>query len=197
MAQDPLAVPVGVVPELVVHRAGRRSRRRRLAITDRAGRWVTLQVGRHGRSVSEVAEDLGCGWHAVMDAVIAYGEEPIDHPDRFADVEALGLAGLALSRRRGGGNRDRLDHRPRCTGERGAVARHSVVMSDAVIRRGAHAMRTVLGEDVIVGRGSRLGANNAKHPVLIGAGRHLRADTHLEAGDHLDPSRAHQAAAAS
>ena len=58
-------------------------------------------------------------------------------------------------------------------------------------------MRTVLGEDVIVGRGSRLGANNAKHPVLIGAGRHLRADNRLEAGDHLDPSRAHQAAAAS
>ena len=63
----------------------------RLAITDRAGRWVTLQVGRHGRSVSEVATDLGCGWHAVMDAVIAYGEELIDHPDRFAAVEALGL----------------------------------------------------------------------------------------------------------
>ena len=63
----------------------------RLAITDRAGRWATLQVGRHGRSVSEVAEDLGCGWHAVMDAVVAYGEELIDDPGRFADVEALGL----------------------------------------------------------------------------------------------------------
>jgi transposase len=63
----------------------------RLALTDRAGRWVTAQVGRHGRSVTEVAEDLGCGWHTVMDAVIAYGEALVDDPDRFRDVEALGL----------------------------------------------------------------------------------------------------------
>ena len=33
----------------------------RLVLTDRAGRWVTTQVGRHGRAVSEVAQDLGCG----------------------------------------------------------------------------------------------------------------------------------------
>jgi transposase len=63
----------------------------RLVLTDRAGRWVTSQVGRHGRAVSEVAEDLGCGWHAVMDAVAAYGEELIDDPERFCDVDALGL----------------------------------------------------------------------------------------------------------
>jgi transposase len=46
----------------------------RLKLTDRAGRWATLQVGRHGRSVSEVASDLGCGWRAVMDTVAAYGQ---------------------------------------------------------------------------------------------------------------------------
>lgn len=63
----------------------------RLAITDRAGRWATVQVGRCGRSVTEVAGELGCGWHAVMDAVVAYGGALIDDPDRFADVEALGL----------------------------------------------------------------------------------------------------------
>ncbi|MBK9178730.1 MAG: ISL3 family transposase [Acidimicrobiales bacterium] len=63
----------------------------RLAITDRAGRWATVQVGRRGRSVAEVAGELGCGWHAVMDAVVGYGEALIDDPDRFADVEALGL----------------------------------------------------------------------------------------------------------
>jgi transposase len=63
----------------------------RLAITDRAGRWATVQVGRRGRSVTEVAGELGCGWHAVMDAVVAYGEALVDEPDRFADVEALGL----------------------------------------------------------------------------------------------------------
>lgn len=63
----------------------------RMAITDRAGRWATVQVGRRGRSVTEVAGELGCGWHAVMDAVVAYGEALIEDPDRFADVEALGL----------------------------------------------------------------------------------------------------------
>lgn len=63
----------------------------RLAMTDRAGRWVTVQVGRHGRSVNEVAVDLGCDWHTVMDAVAAYGQVLIDDPDRFGDVEAIGL----------------------------------------------------------------------------------------------------------
>jgi hypothetical protein len=29
-------------------------------MTDRAGRWATGQVGRHGRTVNEVAEELGC-----------------------------------------------------------------------------------------------------------------------------------------
>jgi transposase len=32
----------------------------RLGLTDRAGRWATLQVGRHGRTVNEVARELGC-----------------------------------------------------------------------------------------------------------------------------------------
>lgn len=63
----------------------------RLKLTDRASRWATIQVGRHGRSVSEVAKDLGCSWHAVMEAVVAYGQALVDHPDRFTDVAALGL----------------------------------------------------------------------------------------------------------
>ena len=37
----------------------------RMGLTDRAGRWATEQVGRHGRSVSEVADDLACDWHTV------------------------------------------------------------------------------------------------------------------------------------
>ncbi|MBU1494179.1 MAG: ISL3 family transposase [Actinobacteria bacterium] len=63
----------------------------RLRITDRAARWATAQVGRHGRSVAEVAADLGCGWHTVMDAVLAYGQVLVDDPGRFGDVAALGL----------------------------------------------------------------------------------------------------------
>jgi transposase len=63
----------------------------RAAITDRAGRWATFQVGRHGRSVSEVAIDLGCDWHTVMDAVIHFGAPLIDDPKRIGLVTAIGL----------------------------------------------------------------------------------------------------------
>ena len=63
----------------------------RAAITDRAGRWATFQVGFHGRSVTEVAADLGCDWHTVMDAVVHYGTPLIDDPDRIGDVTAVGL----------------------------------------------------------------------------------------------------------
>jgi len=64
---------------------------RRCALTTRAARWATLQIGRHGRAVSEIAADLGCDWHTVMDAVVAFGTPLIDDPDRFATVTALGL----------------------------------------------------------------------------------------------------------
>ena len=70
----------------------------RLALTDRAGRWVTFQVGKHGRTVNEVAQDLGCDWHTVNDAVIAYGSVLVDDEDRIGDVEALGLDETLFSR---------------------------------------------------------------------------------------------------
>lgn len=63
----------------------------RHAMTDRAGRWATLQVGKEGRTVTEVARDLGCDWHTVSDAVVAYGTPMVDDPDRISDVGALGL----------------------------------------------------------------------------------------------------------
>jgi transposase len=63
----------------------------RAAMTDRAGRWVTVQVGREGRTVAEVARELGCDWHTVMDAVAAYGTPLIEDPDRIGPVTALGL----------------------------------------------------------------------------------------------------------
>lgn len=64
----------------------------RFALTDRAARWVTRQVGRHGRAVSDVADELGCDWHTVNDAVMAYGAALIDDdPDRIGAVKALGL----------------------------------------------------------------------------------------------------------
>jgi transposase len=61
------------------------------AVTDRAGRWATFQVGFHGRSVREVAADLGCDWHTVMDAVDRHGAPLIDDPDRIGATTAVGL----------------------------------------------------------------------------------------------------------
>jgi len=64
----------------------------RAAMTDRAARWATVQVGRLGRSVNEIAEALGCDWHTTNDAVVAYGEALLDaDADRVGDVDALGL----------------------------------------------------------------------------------------------------------
>lgn len=63
----------------------------RAAMTDRAGRWVTVQVGREGRTVADVARELGCDWHTVMDAVVAYGTPLVEDPARIGPVTALGL----------------------------------------------------------------------------------------------------------
>ena len=71
----------------------------RMAMTDRLGRESTRQVGQWGRSVNEVARDLGCDWHTVNDAVVAYGAALVEHPDRFGDVAALGLDEVLFVRR--------------------------------------------------------------------------------------------------
>ena len=63
----------------------------RLRLTDRAGRWATVEVGKNGRTVNEVATVLGCDWHTVNDAVLAFGKVLVDHPDRFGVVSALGF----------------------------------------------------------------------------------------------------------
>ena len=70
----------------------------RLAMTDRAGRWATEQVGRHGRTVEDVADDLGADWHTVNDAVMAYGAALVDDADRFGTVAALGLDEVLFAR---------------------------------------------------------------------------------------------------
>ena len=61
-------------------------------LTSRAGRWATVQAGRFGRPVGHVADDLGCDWHTVSDAVCAWGEALLAADgERVGDVEALGL----------------------------------------------------------------------------------------------------------
>jgi transposase len=72
----------------------------RAAMTDRAGRWATEQVGRLGRTVAEVARELGCDWHTVNDAVMAYGAALIDADiERIGEVSALGLDETLFCRR--------------------------------------------------------------------------------------------------
>ncbi|MBW3579166.1 MAG: ISL3 family transposase [Actinobacteria bacterium] len=68
-------------------------------ITDRAARWACEQVGRHGRTVAEVAGDLGCDWHTVNRAVIAYGLALVDDPERVGAVTVLGLDETSFVRR--------------------------------------------------------------------------------------------------
>jgi transposase len=64
----------------------------RMVLTDRAGRWITEQVGRFGRTVNEVAIELDCDWHTVNDAVVAYGEALVDDdPGRIGTPTAVGL----------------------------------------------------------------------------------------------------------
>ncbi len=61
-------------------------------VTTRAARWMTRQVGDHGRTVDEVAGDLGCDWHTVNDTVIEWGEALLAaDADRIDAVEGLGL----------------------------------------------------------------------------------------------------------
>lgn len=62
----------------------------RARVTDRAGRWMTRQVGQ-GQPVSTVAAELDCDWHTVMEAAFAYGTPLIEDPDRIGAVSALGL----------------------------------------------------------------------------------------------------------
>lgn len=72
----------------------------RLSLTDRAARWATIQVGRHGRAVSDVAAELGADWHAVNDAVLAYGQALLDADvDRVGTVSALGVDEVLFARR--------------------------------------------------------------------------------------------------
>lgn len=63
----------------------------RCTVTQRAGRWLTEQVGRYRRAVSVLAAELGCDWHTVNDTVVAYGQLLVDDPGRIGQVSALGM----------------------------------------------------------------------------------------------------------
>ena len=61
-------------------------------LTTRAARWATQQVGRLGRTVTEVADELDCDWHTVNDEVARWGEALLEADrNRVGKVVALGL----------------------------------------------------------------------------------------------------------
>ena len=53
----------------------------RQSMSAETGRWSTLQVGKYGRTLSEVDDELSCDWHTINDAMIAYGSVLVDDPD--------------------------------------------------------------------------------------------------------------------
>jgi transposase len=60
-------------------------------LTTRAAKWATAQVG-GGRTVSEVATELGCDWHTVNDAVTTYGKALLEADrKRLSRTSAIGL----------------------------------------------------------------------------------------------------------
>ena len=64
----------------------------RSALTARAARWATLQVGRDARPVADVVAELGCDWHTANRAVLAWGQALLAADvARVGAVEALGL----------------------------------------------------------------------------------------------------------
>ena len=64
----------------------------RALLTSRAARWVTIQVGGRGRSVDEVAAELGCDWHTVNNEVVRWGEALLGaDTDRIGEVQAVGI----------------------------------------------------------------------------------------------------------
>jgi transposase len=60
-------------------------------LTTRAAKWATVQVGT-GRTVKEVADELGCDWHTVNNAVTTYGEALLAaDTKRMNKTSAIGL----------------------------------------------------------------------------------------------------------
>lgn len=72
----------------------------RSAMTTRAGRWVTFQVGRYARAVTELAEELRCSWHTINSTIMAWGQALLDaDTERVGAVEAVGLDEILHERR--------------------------------------------------------------------------------------------------
>lgn len=63
----------------------------RAAMTARAGQWATREIGAEVHTVTYAADQLGVGWHTVMDAVAYWGHALVEDPDRAPRSEAVGV----------------------------------------------------------------------------------------------------------
>jgi transposase len=71
----------------------------RASMTSRAARWATVEVGRFGRPVSDIATVLGCNWHAVDATVARWGQALLDADvDRVTGTDAVGLDEILQAR---------------------------------------------------------------------------------------------------
>lgn len=81
------ACPVGSWVEVDHQIASPRQR-----LTRRAGMWACAQVGKNGRTVAEIAGELGADWHTINDAVTAWGKALLDaDTERIGTPEAVGI----------------------------------------------------------------------------------------------------------
>ena len=72
----------------------------RSKMTSRAGRWATFQVGRYGRAIAEVADELGCSWHTINSTVVAWGKALLEaDTSRVGVTKAVGLDEILHERR--------------------------------------------------------------------------------------------------
>lgn len=72
---------------------------RRARMTSRAARHATRRAGA-GRAISEIAAEVGCGWHTAMAAVHRWGSALLEaDTDRVDGVTALGLDEILMFRR--------------------------------------------------------------------------------------------------
>jgi transposase len=71
----------------------------RTSLTARCARWVTREIGK-GRSISELAAELRCGWSVVEEAMSIYGQALLDADRKRVGVcEAIGLDETLFVRR--------------------------------------------------------------------------------------------------
>ena len=76
----------------------------RVGLSRRGLRWALGGIVHQHLTVARVAEGLGVAWHTANDAVLAEGKRaPIDHPDQFDGVTAIGVDEHARRRTERGG----------------------------------------------------------------------------------------------